>query len=285
MKIIIDYSYGLSAPVFPSLLGMLGCEVISLNAYLDYHKLTLSQEDIHGNLNQLSTIVTSLNADAGFMINQSAESLTMIDEKGRIIDPQIFLAVITTLFLNTHDVNAIAAPISSTGYIDAIASQKNVKVIRTMNSHRAMIEAADMEEVDFVGGTRGGFIFPDFLFACDAMFSVAKIVEMMLKSEMHPGQLMDTFNFPTSLSEEITCPKELKGKFMRKITEHTAGLNRILLDGIKIFADNGWVFINPHREKSLFNLIVESEKKEAALKLMNEWKEKLINLRDNLRNE
>ncbi len=285
MKIVIDYSYGLSAPVFPSLLGMLGCEVISLNAYLDEHRLTLSPEDILGNLNQLSTIVTSLKADAGFMINQSAESLKMIDERGQIIHPQILLAILTELYLNTYNAKAIAAPISATGYIDNIASQKNVKVIRTMNSHRAMIDAADIEDVQFVGGTRGGFIYPDFLFACDAMYTVAKTVEMMIKNDIHLGDLIDKFRFPTSISEEITCPKELKGKFMRIITEHTAGLNRVLLDGIKIFDDNGWIFINPHREKSMFNLMVESDKKEEAQKLIYEWKGKLTDLRNTLNAE
>ncbi|MCK4966973.1 hypothetical protein KAS50_08070, partial [bacterium] len=285
MKIVIDYSYGLSAPVFPSLLGMLGCEVISLNAYLDERRLTLNPEDILGNLNQLSTIVTSLKADAGFMINQSAESLKMIDERGQIIHPQILLAILTELYLNTYNAKAIAAPISATGYIDNIASQKNVKVIRTMNSHRAMIDAADIEDVQFVGGTRGGFIYPDFLFACDAMYTVAKTVEMMIKNDIHLGDLIDKFQFPTSISEEITCPKELKGKFMRIITEHTAGLNRVLLDGIKIFDDNGWIFINPHREKSMFNLMVESDKKEEAQKLIYEWKGKLTDLRNTLNTE
>ena len=65
---------------------------------------------------------------------------------------------------------------------------------------------------------------------------------------------------------------------MRLITEHSEGLNRVLLDGIKIFDNSGWVFINPHREKSLFNILVEAEEKDAAQSMLNEWKDKLHDL-------
>jgi len=284
MKIVIDYAHGLSAPIFPGLLGILGCEVISLNAYLDHHKLTLTTQDISSNLKQLSTIVTSLNADAGFMINQSAESIIMIDEKGRQINNQEILVIVTELFLRSYNVKSIAVPINATALIDKIASERNVKVVKTMNSHRAMIEAADMQDTSYVGGTRGGFIFKNFLFACDGMFAVAKIVELMIKNDIHLGELLDQFKFPAMLHEEIICPKELKGNLMRFITEESSSLKRSLLDGIKIFDDSGWILINPHREKPAFTIQVESENPDHAKKLLEEWKNRLITWRDNLKN-
>ncbi len=283
MKIVIDYSYGLAAPIFSSILGMLGCEVISLNAYLDQNKLTLSAKDISSNLKQLSTIVSSLNADVGFMINQSAESITMIDEKGRLIDNQEIVAIVTELFLRSFKVKSIAVPINTTGLIEKIASLRGVNVIRTMGSHRSMMEAADTEDVGFVGGTRGGFIFTDFLFACDGMFSIAKIIELIIKNDIHPGELLDQLKIPVMLCQEIVCPKELKGKLMRVITEESSNLKRSLLDGIKIFIDSGWILISPHREESTFIIQVESEDADYAKKLLEEWKNKLIDWRDKLK--
>jgi len=283
MKIVIDYSCGLAAPISSSLLGIFGCEAISLNAYLDPRKLTSNTEDISSNLKQLSTIVTSLNSDVGFMINQSAESIIMIDEKGRLINNQEILAIVTELFISAYETKSIAVPINSTGIIDTIASKRNVKVIRTMNSHRAMIEAADMKDVIFVGGTRGGFIFSDFLFACDGIFAVAKILELMIKNNIHPGELLDQLNFPTILYSKINCPKELKGKLMRVITEETSSLKRTLLDGIKIFYDYGWVFVNPHREKAVFEIQVESENLDYAKKLLEEWENKILIWRDKIK--
>jgi len=282
LKVVIDYSCGLAAPIFSALLGMLGCEVISLNAYLDFNKLTLSEGEVSSDLNQLSTIVTSLSADAGFMINQSAESIIMIDEKGRLINNQEITAIVTELFLRSYKVKSIAATIGSTNMIDKIASERGINVIRTMNSHRCMMEAADMEDVGFVGGTRGGFIFTDFLFACDGMFSIAKILELMIKSDIRIGELLDRLNIPVMLYDEITCSKENKGKLMRIITEESANLKRSLLDGIKIFLDSGWILISPHREKSTFTLQVESENPNDAKKLLEEWKDKLISWRDKL---
>jgi mannose-1-phosphate guanylyltransferase/phosphomannomutase len=44
-KIALDYSNGVAVTVLPNILGQLGCQVISLNAYLEPTKLTRSDEE------------------------------------------------------------------------------------------------------------------------------------------------------------------------------------------------------------------------------------------------
>ena len=64
-----------------------------------------------------------------------------------------------------------------------------MEVVYTRNNHSAMMDATNDKEVAFVGGTRGGFIFPEFLFSIDGMYAVAKIMEMVAHTGKTLGQL------------------------------------------------------------------------------------------------
>jgi hypothetical protein len=45
---VIDYSYGIASSIFPNILGKLGTDVVSLNAYIDRTRLTRSREEFRG---------------------------------------------------------------------------------------------------------------------------------------------------------------------------------------------------------------------------------------------
>ena len=64
-----------------------------------------------------------------------------------------------------RQVKKIAVPISASTEIERIASEYGVEVNYTKNSHAAMMVASNKPNVGFVGGTRGGFIYPDYFFA------------------------------------------------------------------------------------------------------------------------
>jgi len=158
-KIVIDYSYGASGLVLPSILGSMDCEVISVNSYLDAHRVYRRWEDFRYGMLQLSNIVTSLKADVGFLIDADAESLTVVDENGKYFSNEYLLLLVTRLFLLTYHPRKIAVPVNAPAAIDRFAEESGTEVIKIPTDHRSMIEASLKEKAEFVGGTRGGFIF------------------------------------------------------------------------------------------------------------------------------
>lgn len=275
-KVVVDYSNGGACEIFPSIFGALDCDVISLNAFLDPKKLTKTEEEIKQSLSQLSPIVKSLKADVGFLLDAGAEKIWVVDEKGDFIDPDLLLLIVTSLFLRTHKAEKIAVPVVASMGVEKIASEYGVKVFRVRNDHLAMMDALTSLKVDFVGGTKGGFIFPGFQMGADAMFCLVKILELMAKSKKRLGEVKKEQDKLFMLKDFVPCPWSKKGQVMRNLLKFTQGYNRELIDGVRIIEDDFWVLIAPDRIAASFYIISEAKDRSKAKKLITDYKEKVM---------
>lgn len=140
------------------------------------------------------------------------------------------------------------------------------------------MNAAYEGKYDFVGGTKGGFIFPKFLFASDAMFSVAKILEMTAKTGLTLSALDKTVPRLHMVKKNFDCPWSEKGSIMRKLIELTKNENREMVDGIKVHYDDGtWVHLLPDKERALFHINAESANRKSAESVIESFESKIIN--------
>ncbi|CUS84918.1 hypothetical protein [Candidatus Kryptonium thompsonii] len=278
-KIVIDYSNGVAVTIFPNILGKLGCQVISLNAYLDPSKLTKDEEEFKKAVSELSQIVTSIRYDVGFMLNPGAERIWVIDERGKFIENNRLLSVVVKLYLeaNRDRVKKIAVPITASLEVDMIASEYGVEVVRTKDSHYGMMEAVLKDpDIKFVGGTKGGFIFPEFLFASDGMFSISKILELMAITGMKIGEVEKSLPRLFFKHKLVSCPRDLKGKVMRLATLESEGYKRQLIDGVKIFMDDiTWILILPDRQRNEVHLFAESDDEKRVEQLLEDYSNKV----------
>src|SRR5207248_10757972 len=101
LKIVIDYAFSSASLILPDILGRLGLEVVGLNAYLSALRVTKSAEDFQSALDQLSQIVITLKADAGFLIDTGAEKVFMIDERGKRIPNETALLLVAKMVMET----------------------------------------------------------------------------------------------------------------------------------------------------------------------------------------
>jgi mannose-1-phosphate guanylyltransferase/phosphomannomutase len=284
-KLVIDYSNGVASTIFPVILGSFDCQVVALNAHLDPRRLTRDKDEFEYSEQQLSHIVTSLKYDVGALIDAGGEKLFMVDENGKPIDSDRLLVIVAELFMRTHsNAKAIAVPITSSGEIDIVAAQHNVQVVKTRNSHLAMMEASSAKSVQFVGGTKGGFIFTDFFFATDAMYSVAKILEMMSDAGTLLGQIDREIPTLQMAKRNVNCSWEHKGKVMRRIMRDSEDLRRDLVDGVKIYIDEkpegASALLIPDKERPLFHINAEAADRQTAEALAAEYEKKVIKWRD-----
>ena len=143
-----------------------------------------------------------------------------------------------------------------------MAAEKGVEVIRTRDDHGSMMEIASQPDVNFVGGTRGGFIFPEFQRGSDAMYAVAKILELMARSGTKPSELMKRCPHPVIISESVPCPWDLK---------HTEGRKRELVDGVRVMADDSWALVIPSVYHALFRVFAEAGTRKEARALIREY--------------
>ncbi|HVN49159.1 MAG TPA: sugar phosphate nucleotidyltransferase [Bacteroidota bacterium] len=280
LKLVIDYSNGVASSIFPNILGDINVQVVALNAYLDNRKLTRTKQEFDDSLRQLSYVVTSLKYDLGIMLDVGAEKIYTVDEHGCIIDGDRLLTLMVKFAaLANNELKKIAVPITASGEIDIIAKEFGLDVMRTRNSHLALMEAAIDKELRFVGGTRGGFIFNEFLSASDGMYSIAKLIEFMAKTDKKLGDL-DHETIRLRLEKrKVQCPWHIKGRVMRKLMEDSENVPRELVEGVKLSPEhlgtNTTVLINPDHAKPVFHIIAESANAETAQQLVQEYEEKV----------
>lgn len=276
-KVVIDYSYGIASTIFPNILGEFNCEVVSLSAHLDSDKITRSPEEFRISQSHFSYVVKSLHYDIGFMIDAGGEKIWLTTSEGNLLDGDRFLVLVLKMFLQVTDgVKKIAVPVQVTREVELVAKEFGVEVLRLKDTHYSMMMACDDKDVSFVGGNRGGFLFPEFLYATDGMFSVAKIIELIARSNQTIDELDKNTPKLFMIKENINCSKEEKGKIMRKFMEDTVQYRQQLIDGVKIFIDNNsTVLCIPDKDRNLVHLNVESVSEKKSKMLMKEFKPKV----------
>lgn len=277
LKLVIDYAYGAATTIFPAILGRLGLDVISLNAFLDASKATRTPEELSRELEQLAQIVVSLKADLGVMLDPSAERLTLVNERGEIVAGEQAQALAALLVARRAQAAggadgaagppAIAVPITASRVIEQVASRFGCRVIRTKTTPQPMMETALEPAVLLVAEESGGFIFPKFQPVFDAMFAAVKLIELMAASEERLGEVARHLP-PTYLSHEVVpCPWEAKGRIMRQLMEAARGANVQLVDGIKVFEGEDWVLAYPSQDHAAFHVHAEAGSRERAREL------------------
>lgn len=277
LKVAIDYCNGMVSTIFPNILGMFNCQVVSLNAYIDRRRLSRTREDNENGIREISGIMNSLKFDVGFMIDPGSEKISMLDDEGTSIDENRLLSIVTKLFLASHpETKKIAVPLTASSEVDLVAKEYGTHVVRIKNSHFSMMQASIDKDIKFIGGTRGGFIFTDFFFAVDGIYSISKIIEMLADSKVKLSALNKTIPELDMKYSTQFCPWESKGKIMRKIIEDSEHQRRELVDGVKIYIDDlSWVLMVPDKERPLIHLWAESGETEKSIALMQEYSAKL----------
>ncbi|MGA2295921.1 MAG: sugar phosphate nucleotidyltransferase [FCB group bacterium] len=282
-KILMDYSFGLASSIFPYILGKLHTSALSLHDFIDASRYKPEPMMTKPGDDECEKIMRSLGYELGFKMEPGAEKVMLIDERGVFYTHQRLLTILTKLFLETNrhrEPYKIAIPINATGEVDEIAQDYDVKVIRIKNSHSAMMEATREKDVLYVGGVWGGFIFSDFLFASDGMFTVGKILEMLAITNLKISELDKQLPKRYQHQINVVCPWSYKGAVMRKAMEHSEQFDRQLVEGVKILKEGNSILLVPDREIAAFHIITESNQYEAAVSLakkystlVNQWLE------------
>ena len=263
-NIVLDYSYGSSALIFPRILGRLGVETVSLNANLDAARITKTEEEFQKGLSHLTAISRSLSADFGVMIDTGGEKIFLVDEKGDILPDWTALQVFCLLSCRRKRSGKVGVPVTASRNVEKIAARFGMDVIRTRTLPRSLMETAASEGVTFVGDDSGGYVFPGFQPAFDGMFAIVRLMEMLAGENRSLSDVLREVPPTVMLKKKIPCAWEHKGALMRMLADHAKGKPSQFVDGVKIFHGEDWALIYPSQDEAYFHLCVESEDRREA---------------------
>ncbi len=259
-KIVIDYVYGVSGAILPQLLSKFGCDAVVLNASL--RQTAVSNEERETLLHQLGQVVEALKANLGVQVSANGEQLILVDESGLPIRGELLTALMVNMTLSLHSNGTVVVPVHASSAVEQLARRYNGRVIRTKANPTALMEAAQNHVNVVIGGSgETGFIFPKLHPGFDAMFSIAKVVEMLTLQQRSLAQVRAELPRVYHKSCTVRCPWKMKGSLMRHLVEIHRNHHLELIDGVKIINPNNdnWVLILPDAGEPLVHIYANSE--------------------------
>jgi len=279
-KVVIDYAYALSGAVLPQILDRFGCDAVVLNASLAH--TAPSFEERNDLLEQLGQVVHALKATFGVQVSANGEQLILVDEVGTPIRGETLTALMTHMILTEHPGGTVVVPVQSSGAIEEIARRHSGQVIRTKANPTDLMAACTQQAKqpaqkrrysnpacrnDVVLGGSGdmGFIFPQMHPGFDAMFCIAKLIEMLVIQERSLGHIWEELPRTAHRSQTMRCAWRTKGSLMRYLVETHEPSQLNLTDGVKIIDpdqqgnDQNWVLVLPDASEPIIHIFANSK--------------------------
>ncbi len=246
-KLVLDYSFGTASFVMPNVLAKLGADVLVVNPYAS--TAAVMAVDRLSAAERVADLVRASGAHLGAVIESGGERLTLVDGEGRILSDDEALLLMTALVVSASPGASVALPVAAPMAAESICAEHGSKVVWTKLSTRHLLEVSAGGGVAFAASQLGGFVFPAFLPAFDAVATLVHLLSLLAKTGERLSKLSGSIPRFHLAHQQVVTPWEQKGTVMRTMVERAKGRKVVLVDGVKVCEDDGWVLVVPDPEE------------------------------------
>jgi mannose-1-phosphate guanylyltransferase / phosphomannomutase len=269
IKVVLDYSYGAASIVMPSVLAKLGSEVLAVNPFASTVPFALG--DPEERVARIASLVRASGSALGYVLTPDGERATIIDDEGHVVGNDEALLALVVLVAERHPGARIALPVSVTREAERLATERGAEVVWTKLADSSLMEVAANEDIAFAASSDGGFIWPDFLPAFDALATLAKLLDLLAATGRRLSDVVRDLPPVHIAHESVPTPWERKGVVMRELVERVPPDSVVLIDGVKILRDDGWVLVLPDPDEPSTHVWAEADSDNAARQVAQEY--------------
>lgn len=256
-KLVIDYAFGTASFLMPNVLARLDAEVLAINPSASTAGVLDFNREVHAT--RLAELVRSSGAHLGVVISPDAEHLTIVDDTGKILSDGEALLAMTLLVADVHPGARIAIPVSTTWRVNEICTERGSEVVWSKLGHANLMGVATSTDAYFAGDSDGGFAFPEFLPAFDAVASFVHLLGLLTAANQHLSDIVSVLPHVCVVHEEISTRFEQKGSLMRGIADRARGDELVLIDGVKSIDAEGWTLVVPDQDEPITHVFAEAD--------------------------
>jgi mannose-1-phosphate guanylyltransferase/phosphomannomutase len=272
-KVVLDYAYGASSFLMPNVLAKLGADVLSVNPYASTRQALTFDRWQHAG--ELAELVRAASADLGAVIDSDGEHLILVDDTGHVLSDDEAMLALLRLVLLTGAKPTVALPVSAPVAAEAMCREVGADLVWTKLSTPHLMEIATSPEVDFAASQEGGYIFPDFLPAYDAVATLVKVLGLLSTSGERLSTVVSTLPPVHIAHDSVVTPWEHKGLVMRTLVEQMKDREMVLVDGVKLLHDDGWALVLPDTEEPVTHVWAEAPSDARARARVREYADRL----------
>jgi len=217
----------------------------------------------------LSLSVLEKSADCGAVIDHNADSLILIDDKGQVIQEDMLTALISLIILKEQK-GPVVVPVTAPQAIEELAERYRGRVVRTKTA------VQDFLDKILTGGEAGDI--SQFFLRFDAFSALAKILDYMARHQILLSDLIAEIPSFYTDKREVPVPWETKGRVIRRLIQEPPGGRLELLDGVKVFHQDGWALVLPDPDKPVCRVFSEGSTMEIAESLTDMYIKKIYDI-------
>jgi mannose-1-phosphate guanylyltransferase / phosphomannomutase len=270
-RVVIDYAYSAASLVLPLVLGALEVEVVAAHPYISERRQEAATASLSEALGQTKRLVRAVGADFGVALDPAAERIYLVDDEAREVAVEQELLLFLRLLASDGTKGKLAFPTTVTSLVEQLVSGTELEVQRTPSSLAALTHAAAGDGVIFAGSVGGGFVFPEFAPAYDAVASLCKLLELLAPLGKPLSEIVAELPESAVIHRQVRCPWARKGAVMRILTERMKGKEVDVRDGIKVFEDGGWAQVLPDPDEPLVHIYAEGRTPAEGARLEEEF--------------
>lgn len=281
-RVVIDLNHSPAGDLLPGLLSELGCEIVELNSHLQESRTGATPDQVRRSMEQLASIVVTLGATAGFWLGPSGERLQMIDEQGQVLSDFELLTTLSALVCRSGKRGGLAMPVAAPMSVEQLAAEAGMTVKRTKSDGRALVEAGREPHVQLAAAMDGRIAFPPFQANFDALFTAAKVLELLAVTGQSLGAARRSVPQRAYRHLQLPCSWDFKGGIMRRMSEDSVDLDASFTDGVKVELGDAWALVLPDQHRPLVHIVAEAERAERADSLVEEYRRKVESWKQDL---
>ncbi len=261
LRVAVDYAESAAGAILSNLIDQLEIEVLVVAR----RRKAVPTPEPGGAFERTARLVQSMEADLGVVFDAGAERLTVLDEQGRVVQPDVLLALLAVQACREYGPGVVALPLNVTEQVADLVVESGSRVVRTKVAPAALMEEAARPDTIFAGDTVGAVIFPRFSPSMDAVYAFGKVLELVSGGVERLSELVADVPVSHVAHISVQCPWNLKGTVMRLTAEQYRDEDVSLVDGVKVtFGHRTWVQVLPDADDPLFHVYAEAQTDDAA---------------------
>jgi mannose-1-phosphate guanylyltransferase/phosphomannomutase len=278
LKVVVDAANGSAGLVLPSLLGRLGVDALTINPGLDEARPTETEQARREGLVRLGEMVASARAAFGVRFDPVGERMSLVDERGRIVEDDRALLVLLDLVAAERRSGRVALPVTTTRIGEQVAAYHGTQVTWTTTSPDDLTRVGREEGTIFGGDGRGGFIVPEFSSVFDGAAAFVRLIGLVARTQLTLSQIDARIPKAHVLKRDVPTPWAVKGSVMRRVVEDAGDRSVDTTDGVRVVESDGrWVMVLPDPAEAVTHLWAEGPDDASAQALLDEWSQAVEN--------
>ena len=227
------------------------------------------------NLVDIQKRVVELGYDIGIALDADGDRVRIIDEKGNIINSDVFMIIMYRYLSNNLKVRKALYDVKcSKALVDELEKLGLEQIMyRTGNSY--MYRKMHEENLEFAGEYSGHMWFGDRFYGFDdGLYAGLRMIEVLSNTDKKMSELYNDINVYYSTDElKLNTTEENKYKIVEEVKKYAVGKNYKYndIDGIRVEFSDGWALIRYSNTGPVISARFEANSNERLKEITDEF--------------